>query len=89
VTLPRASATGPTAKEARANCATSPRHRGGRAGLPRSRARDSVDFVSRDASPSPVVMTELPKRLPAMRDELAIWKAFLSTEIDAIMRDKG
>jgi hypothetical protein len=33
-------------------------------------------------------MTDMPKRLPAMRDELAIWRAFLSTEIDAIMGDE-
>jgi hypothetical protein len=48
-----------------------------------------VDFISRDASPRPVVLTDLPKRLPTMRDEIAIWRAFLSTEIDAIMRDEG
>jgi hypothetical protein len=34
-------------------------------------------------------MTNLPKRVPAMRDELAIWRAFLSNEIDAIMRGEG
>ena len=35
------------------------------------------------------VVTDLPKRLPLTRDELAIWRAFLSNEIDAIMRDEG
>lgn len=33
------------------------------------------------------VSTELPRRLPAMQGELAIWRAFLSNEIDAIIRD--
>ena len=34
-------------------------------------------------------MTDLPRRVPTMRDEVAIWRAFLSTEIDAIMRGEG
>jgi len=89
VTLPRASATGPRATEARAKCATSPDPRGGRAGLPHSRARASAAPVFQDAATRPLVMTDMPKRLPAMRDELAIWRAFLSTEIDAIMRGEG
>ena len=39
--------------------------------------------------PGPAILTDLPKRAPAMRDELAIWRAFLSDEIDAIMCDEG
>jgi hypothetical protein len=35
------------------------------------------------------VLTDLPRRVPTMRDEVAIWRAFLSTEIDAIMRGEG
>ena len=89
MTLPRASATGPRATEARAKCAKSPDLRGGRAGLPRSRGRASAALVSPDVPPRTHVMTNLPKRLSAMRDELAIWRAFLSTEIDAIMRGEG
>ena len=34
-------------------------------------------------------LTDLPRRVPTMRDEVAIWRAFLSTEIDAIMRGEG
>jgi hypothetical protein len=33
------------------------------------------------------VLTNLPNRLPPSRDEIAIWRAFLSEEIAAIMRD--
>ena len=43
----------------------------------------------RDPPAMPLVMTDMSKRLPAMRDELAIWRAFLSSEIDAIMRGEG
>jgi hypothetical protein len=35
------------------------------------------------------ILTDLPRRVPTMREELAIWRAFLSTEIDAIMRGEG
>ena len=33
------------------------------------------------------VAADLPNCLPVMREEFAIWRAFLSEEIDAIMRD--
>lgn len=36
---------------------------------------------------SRTVATDLPSRLTVMREELAIWRAFLSEEIAAIMRD--
>ena len=89
MTFPRASAIGPRATEARAKWAKSPDLRGGRGGLPRSRGRALAALASHDAPLTPLVMTNLPKRLPAMRDELAIWRAFLSNEIDAILRDQG
>ena len=88
MTLPRASATGLRATEARAKCATSPDPRRDRVGLPRSPGRALAAPAFRDAAARPRIMTDMPKRLPAMRDELAIWRAFLSTEIDAIMGDE-
>jgi hypothetical protein len=33
------------------------------------------------------VTTELPQRLPVMKAEMAIWRAFLADEIEAILRD--
>ncbi len=33
------------------------------------------------------VVSDLPTQLPAMREEIAIWRAFLSEEIDAILRE--
>jgi hypothetical protein len=33
------------------------------------------------------VVVDLPNRLPPLREELAVWRAFLSAEIDAILRD--
>jgi hypothetical protein len=41
------------------------------------------------ASSQIVVSTNLPKALPPLRDELALWRAFLSEEIGAILRDEG
>lgn len=32
------------------------------------------------------IVVELPRRLPPLKEELAIWRGFLSQEIDAIMR---
>jgi hypothetical protein len=51
---------------------------------------DAVAAASRrplGASANVTVATNLLKRLPPTRDEIAIWRAFLSDEIDAIMRD--
>jgi hypothetical protein len=33
------------------------------------------------------VTADLPRRLPLMKSELAIWRAFLADEIEAILRD--
>jgi hypothetical protein len=35
------------------------------------------------------VVVNLPNRLPTMREEMALWRAFLSNEIDAIMHGEG
>ena len=55
-----------------------------RRGLPKAKVR-------RAAAPpphaDPNVVTDLPERIPLIREQLAIWRAFLSAEIDAIMRD--
>lgn len=89
MTLLLASATGPRAKEAQAKCATS-------FGSKRRRAPQArvIPFATPAAAAPPdvariTILTDLPKRVPAMRDEIAIWKAFLSDEIDSIMRGEG
>jgi hypothetical protein len=48
-----------------------------------------VVCLSSAASPSQQipVSTNLPEALPPMREELALWRAFLSDEIEAILRD--
>jgi hypothetical protein len=53
-------------------------------------SRVAADLGANDNAPvdkQVYVTTNLPKCLSAMRDELSIWRAFLSREIDAIMRD--
>ena len=35
-----------------------------------------------------VVLTNLPQHIPVTREELAIWRAFLAAEIDAILRNE-
>lgn len=35
-----------------------------------------------------IVLTNLPQHIPVVRDELAIWRAFLAAEIDAILHDE-
>ena len=37
----------------------------------------------------PVVVNDLPKGLAVTREELAIWRAFLADEIDAILRKEA
>jgi hypothetical protein len=36
-----------------------------------------------------LVSTNLPRALPPLRDEIALWRAFLSEEIGAILREEG
>jgi hypothetical protein len=46
-------------------------------------------MAPRDASSGLAIMSDLTNGLRATRDELAIWRAFLSDEIAATMRDEG
>jgi hypothetical protein len=89
VTLPLASATGPRAKEARARCATSPGSRCDRAPQARVLPLAAPAVAASLDTAGVTILTDLPRRVPTMRDEVAIWRAFLSTEIDAIMRGEG
>jgi hypothetical protein len=52
-------------------------------------ARHQVPAQVREGGKLAHVVVNLPNRLPAMREEMALWRAFLSNEIDAIMHGEG
>jgi len=43
------------------------------------------EAARRKRTPPFVIISDLPERLPVTKAELAIWRAFLSEEIDAIL----
>lgn len=57
--------------------------------LSKAKARRGEDIHLNSVGVNPLVVSDLPGRIPAIREELAIWRAFLSDEIDAIIRDDG
>jgi hypothetical protein len=65
-----------------------PRHQNARsAGRPSTshhRYRDPKRLDSLD----PVVATDMPDRLPAIRGEVMLWRSFLADEINVILRDE-
>ena len=54
--------------------------------LSKAKARRGEDIKLNSVGVDPLIVSDLPSRIPAIREELAIWRAFLSDEIDAIMR---
>jgi hypothetical protein len=86
LTLAPHRASGPIASKVQAERAK-PFSQSDRRGLPKAKVRLGATVPPNGTQVEPRVVSDLPGRIPPIREELAIWRAFLSEEIDAIIRD--